>query len=187
MCATSNQAFLKLVFGAAWPRAHTVSVPGDPRKAPGGAWQSHAAGVVVLPPDNNNYYCVSVFREGQRRVAAFDALHVLMVDDVGVKVDPLAARALLGAPSYRLETSRGNEQWGYVLETPCADAARAAGLQARVVAALCDGVDPGMLDLTRLARLPVGMNWKEACQPYGFKTRLRGIWGWSAPKPELAR
>src|SRR6185437_6392103 len=127
-----------------------------------------------FPVDANTYYTVSLFRGGRRREGEFVSLHVVVLDDVGPKVPVAVARGLLGAPSYRLETSPGNEQWGYILDPPERDAARVKRFQKALLVALlgAGAVDPGQRDVTRLARLPVGRNRKPAHGATGYKCRM---------------
>ena len=79
-----------------------------------------------------------------------------MLDDVGRKV---ASARLTLAPSWRLETSAGNCQAGYLLREPLTDSVIADRLMSAIIEAeLCD---PGATGpTTRLARLPVAVNGK---------------------------
>ena len=162
----NNRDFLELVFGEDWPYAEVCSVPAlgqdEDYKS---YWNTRPAGSCVhtLDPDWNNYFCVSTMTvPGVRRKSHFKALRVLVVDDVGPKVDPAVALNVLGKPTYQIETSPGNQQWGYVLDPPITDLARAESLILRTIQALADGKDPGMAGVTRLMRLPFGTNTKTA-------------------------
>ncbi len=91
----------------------------------------------------------------------------MVVDDVGTegsaKVDPQRLADLgLPPPSYRLETSPGNEQWGYLLSVPEENPHRIdAVVNAFVLAGITeDGLDPGMKGVTRYVRFPMGSNTK---------------------------
>ncbi len=102
------------------------------------------------------YYCVSTVvaqrrRQIKKRLEDVRTAFVLVVDDVGTK-----SQAPTVEPSYVLETSDGNFQWGYLLEpfdvsTPdgaayydqCLMSLAAAGFN-----------DPGFRSANRLARLP---------------------------------
>jgi hypothetical protein len=180
-----NLTFLQAVFGAEWERAHLACFSGDPTSADldrrvwaGGAAKEKAAWAI---PTRNNYFTVSLFDrdvEGiaRRRKALFRSMHIVVVDDVdGKKVRPETALRLLGAPSYRLETSPGNEQWGYLFDEPLQD--RFAGellVDAMVKEGLTiTGNDPGMKGVTRYVRLPVGRNGKAIYGASGFATILR--------------
>src|SRR5262249_13716548 len=124
--AVSNEQFLRTLFGNAWHRAHVTSFAGDPSDPAldRGSWTGGAAGHWIIDPDLNNYYAVSLVN-GRRRQEDFEALVVLGADDVGVKVDGDTLRTLLGDPTYRIETSSGNEHWGYALATPIRELSQA--------------------------------------------------------------
>lgn len=179
---TSNQSFLEATYGPEWPRVHVAGFAGDPQNMPreSGAWKGEPAGGWcgrAERPGDNNYFTVSLFHPDptdgapRRRGELLDTWRVLGLDDVGVgqKVAPADVLRLLGEPTYRIETSPGNEQWGYVLAEPVADAAWAnAALKAvRLVLGHNDA-----RDLTRLMRLPVGRNQKKAYDPAGFQVRM---------------
>lgn len=168
--AISNARFLEWLFGRdKWEQAHVCGFDGDPMTTAdtpgywmGGRAKDHLA---HLDPNWNNYYCVSLFSGHVRRKSEFLALHVLGIDDVGVKVEAQKALDLLGEPSYRIETSPGNEQWGYRLAPPIVDLARAERLQTRLTDVLGGRVrapDPGHRAVTRYMRLPVGRNLKRS-------------------------
>jgi hypothetical protein len=93
-------------------------------RAPQGyVWQGDWARDMLsqLTRDMNAYYCVSLF-SGHVRQKPFQALHVLGPGRRrGTKVSAQRALDLLGEPSYRIETSPGNEQWGYRLAPPVVD------------------------------------------------------------------
>ena len=83
--------------------------------------------------------------------------HVLLFDDVHTKVSLEAVAGL--EPSYAIETSPGNFQYGYVLEAPLENLDEIAALQDAVAdAELCD---KGAKGATRWARLPYAINGKE--------------------------
>jgi Family of unknown function (DUF5906) len=154
---TVNQQF--------WSRVEVCSVPvlgqDDTYRA---YWNTRPASECLhtFNPDWNNYFCVSLMdTPGVRRKANFVALHVLALDDVGPKIDPDKALKLLGTPTYQLETSPGNQQWGYVLDPPITGLARAEALINNTIKALVGNApDPGMAGVTRLMRLPIGSNTK---------------------------
>ena len=175
----SNQAFLEAIYGADWKRVHVTGFAGDPHAPPVGAalaWAGGPAGARLAALDaapQNAYYCVSLFRGGQRQARFLDRWMVLGVDDVGPKIAPADVLRLLGEPTYQIETSPGNEQWGYRLAEPVTDAAWANAAIAAVVRVLVGeaGRDPGMRDVTRYLRLPYGRNQKKSYGPGGFATR----------------
>ena len=90
-----------------------------------------------LPADANNYFSLAVFRPDEagqyrRQKARFQALHAVMLDDVGSKV-PMERLTL--PPSWLLETSPGNYQAGYLLREPLTDGLAADRLMNAIVAA----------------------------------------------------
>jgi hypothetical protein len=160
-----NQAFLQSLFGMTrWRDVHVCAVPGDPRSAPRDAWLGGRAGLWLkhCGRDTNNYFCVSTFHGTRRIENEFEKLWVLGVDDVGTKVAEDKVQHLLGEPTYMVETSPGNFQWGYRLEKPIKHLGVAKMLQHRVRVALTgeEAKDPGMEGVTRYLRLPSGMNRK---------------------------
>lgn len=177
----TNKAFLRAIFGKDWGLAHVTSFFGDTKSAARGAWVGRRASSLVraMRPQENTYFCISLFADdkngrARRRRELFRACHVIVVDDVGSKVLGADVLERLGAPTYRLETSPGNEQWGYLLTTPERDASRVEALLNGLVAfgIAQDGKDPGMKGVPRYVRLPVGTNGKAAYGLGGFRHRL---------------
>lgn len=160
----TNHAFLEALFGADWPRVHVTSFPGDPGDPPPGAWAGGPAGSFPLNTLENTYYAVSLFRGGQRKAGFLERWVVLGVDDVGPKVKSADVLELLGEPTYRIETSPGNQQWGYAIgnQVRIADALWANEFIKSLIKQLVgeDARDPGMRDVTRYLRLPYGRNQK---------------------------
>ena len=164
-----NERFLKSVFEGSWGDAHVCTVPVDPADraadwSGGRVWQLGRH----LSPDNNNYFTVSTFTGFARREDEFQALWVLGIDDVGVKLSDQAVRDLLGEPTFRIATSVGNEQWGYRLAVPLDHPGVARALQRAVRVALTgvEGKDPGQEQLTRYMRLPEGRNLKRTARDW---------------------
>lgn len=164
----TNLEFLAWLFYPQKP--FTVSVEGDPAKGRYGYTPPEE-----LNDDWNNYFCVSVVEPQRRLVENFRALHCLVVDDVGPKVEAKALERLLGPPHWIVETSPGNFQWGWRLSQPVTDLAVANGL----VEALCRATGiSDMAGVNRLVRLPVGRNWKPGID--GFRSKF------VAPMPRSA-
>ena len=166
--AVGNGEFLLVVFGSEINDARpvVVSFNGDPTKVPakawfGRPWQADPQAPTSLPPSANNYFSLAAFSPDQtgqyrRQKARFDALHAVMLDDVGTKV---AMERLTLSPTWLIETSPGNHQAGYLLREPLADGSAADRLMNAIVAAgLCDPGANG--PRARLARLPVAVNGK---------------------------
>jgi len=180
----SNRQFLEAVFGQQVDQAHVCGFPGDPedptapRSRWAGAWFGEG-GEAQLHQTFNNYYVVSTFRKDQHGRAVrtephLDALYVLMIDDVGMgpsaKISPrTVAQAFIYrcgkfySPSFKVETSEGNEQWGYLFKEPFKGHALASLAETKwreFVKQMNNGKDPGSGNLTRYVRLPVGINGK---------------------------
>jgi len=106
--------------------------------------------------DKNSYYCPSSLKSinntYNRDLQHFDALHVLVLDDISPMV-----LTTLPPPTYALATSKDNYQVGYKLTSPLRDVTKARHLHARLQkAGYCDksGNNP-----VRWVRLPVGRNF----------------------------
>jgi hypothetical protein len=177
----SNKVFLEAIFGADAPTTHTTSFEDDPLTVNRSAWggryfQQHFAGCPQPGIEDwafNNYFVISTFHDdplddrviARRRKNLFDACYLVVVDDVISKV-PIETLTELGfpKPSYRLETSPGNEQWGYLFDTPVRQRNHIEYLLDSWVkqGISCDGKDPGMKGVTRYVRMPIGSNTKAA-------------------------
>lgn len=176
----SNKEFLQNVMGEYWQAAHVTGFAEDPAQLDTLGLRHYWGGGIyakVLPenPGYNNFFVISTFwpdpEDGKqkRRKANFAACYCIMIDDVGrgpgAKIDPF----LMGSfernilPSWELETSPDNFQYGYILDAPEQDAAKVNALLDGLVALglVEDGTDPGMKGVTRYARLPLGSNTKE--------------------------
>lgn len=163
-----NDEFLRAVFREDLADACpvVVSFDGNPASAVpslwfGKPWRSEPAASTNLLASANNYFSLAVFQPDEagqfrRQKARFQALHAVMLDDVGTKV---RLERLTLAPTWLLETSPGNFQAGYSLDQPLADGALADRLMNAIVAAgLCDPGANG--PRSRLARLPEAVNGK---------------------------
>lgn len=197
----SNEDFLRALFGDEWENAHVTAFHGDPND--GGEtksqqdrarwrWIGNHAGRILrsFRPGENQYYVVSLFHEdyadraagrATRRKAMFKSMALVVVDDVtqedlgdGKKVSASTVLAKWGEPSFRLMTSPGNEQWGYLFDEPLTDRLLAETLVHEMIARglTADGKDPGMSGVTRYVRLPGGTNRKAKYGAEGFRSRL---------------
>lgn len=166
----SNNEFLNAVFGVDAPWAHLTSFLDDPSDIPNDrrhiCWGGDYASRRALIPDSNQYYTISTFyaddqQKARRRKALFRCTHVIVADDVEEKL-PLTSVNRLPPPSFKLETSPGSQQWGWILAQPATDRAQVENLlDGLVVKGLApDGKDPGMKGVTRYVRLPEGVNTK---------------------------
>lgn len=167
----SNDDFINGLFGElTLERPVTVSFKGNPATVSKNAWfgKPYIRGKVLLPGDMNNYVSFAKYRPDgdgkyRRQKKQFAALYAIMLDDVGVKV---AIDRVTLAPSWIIETSPGNCQYGYIFSEPLCNATEATHLLDSIIAAgLCD---PGANGATaRIGRLPNAINGK-----YGFKCKL---------------
>lgn len=171
----SNTEFLTAIFGQCAGAAHVTGFSEAPDQLPHLGLQSYWGGDAwyrnnLEDVDSNNFFVISTFNldsDGthRRRKNNFAAGFCMMIDDVGVgpgaHIDPIDMLSY-PLPSWRLETSPSNFQYGYIFETPTQARGEVESLLKGFVAlGLVDsGSDPGMLGCTRYARLPVGSNTK---------------------------
>jgi len=169
----NNTAFLKAIFGQNWHLAHVTAFEDDPsaieKDRRGLCWAGGIAKqrIDYFKASQNQYFCISLFEPDSttgnfyRRKDLFRSCHVIVADDVREKL-PVERVEKLPAPSYKLMTSNGSEQWGWILAVPCEDRDKINNLLDGLVAQglAPDGVDPGMKGVTRYIRLPNGVNSK---------------------------
>ena len=99
------------------------------------------------------------------------ALHVIVLDDIGTKIDKDSLPEGMQNPTYIVESSEGNFQYGYVLESPIRDIDDAQALIELVKNHEPAITDKGGVLLAKAVRLPAGINGKEG--PKGqFNVRL---------------
>ena len=164
----TNEEILGVLFKGMPDTQRTLlcSVAGDPstvERWPGIPWKY--GGRVPLLPSRNNYVCVSAFAPDEngswrRKKDLFRGLHVIMVDDIGTKLDARSLPREL-RPTLLVETSPGNYQATFKLDEPITDVDLADSLIKRMIEVLAPGgIDPGMAGVTRVMRLPVGVNGK---------------------------
>lgn len=129
-----------------------------------GGWPAQRADDIdrLCPPSRNNYLSRSSLvadEQGQFRARKkqFAALHFLLLDDVGSKVDWAKLEGF--EPTWVIETSPGNSQVGIRLTDPLTDLAEAEALESAIVAAGL--TDAGIKGIVGWARLPVAINGKE--------------------------
>jgi hypothetical protein len=161
--SVSNNEFMDALFWALPDHARpmAVSFSGNPANAPSWTGEGWRGDSHYFDPSANNYFSIASFKpdkNGQlrRRKEQFCALHVVTLDDVGTKVDPSAVKL---SPSYIIETSEGNYQYGYILAAPITSAEEADRLFKAIISVeLCDAGAGG--PTARIMRLPVGVNGK---------------------------
>jgi hypothetical protein len=158
----TNESFLHGIFGETRPlmAPAVVSFSGHPQKQLSWIavpWSNGSP----LEGDRNNYFSLASYQTDnlagfQRKKDRFLALHALTLDDIGGKVD--RGRVTL-QPSWIIETSSNNFQYGYIFRVPIEDIQQAEELANAIIKA--ELTDPGNDGpATRLARLPVGVNGK---------------------------
>ena len=169
----TNKEFLAAIFGEEMHKAHVTSFADDPsdisvdrRARCWGGGSASTRTLRAMKAEDNQYFTISLFKpddEGvaRRRKGLFDACFVIVADDVAEKIPEENANKL-PEPSYKLLTSAGSEQWGWILEEPEEDRGRVENLLDGLVAQglMPDGKDPGMKGVTRYVRLPEGSNTK---------------------------
>lgn len=89
----------------------------------------------------------------KNRQSLFAGLNMVVLDDIGTKVNPNALK-----PTYKIETSAGNFQWGYVFQDPITD----FDIAERLVRAVyeTDLTDGGGNMINKFVRIPAGINNK---------------------------
>ena len=161
----SNTQFLCAIFGEDVSGALPAQVgfKGNPSNVHGSKWHPAGWGTkCILSEASNNYFTAATIKPDEsghykRKAQNFDALHCVVLDDIGTKV-----KADINLrPSWELETSSGNYQYGYILKEPvtCADEANEL-IKVIIDHGLCD--KGANTPVNRLYRLPVGINGKHA-------------------------
>lgn len=180
----TNEQFLTAIFGEDLTGVYVTGFKTDPSSEVtprersqmwlGNCYEEFAK--EYLGRNFNTFFCISTFHRAKddsryrRRTNLVNKTHVIMVDDVGPKIKE---KDLKLSPSYKLETSPGNSQCGYILRSGEGDNVAVNQLiDALIKYGLNVDTDPGMAGVNRYARLPVGTNNKSA---YGepFNHRLR--------------
>ncbi len=113
------------------------------------------------------YYCISSATELRARKKSFSALSVIVLDDIGTKNEK-DLKGILLKPTYIIESSEGNFQYGYVLDQPITDYWVAENLTSLV--AKSGYGDAGASGVMRQVRLPLGVNGKKGKE--NFEVRL---------------
>jgi hypothetical protein len=165
----STERFLEITFGPGWRDVWLASFPGWNENWKG---QRYAPGYVS--PANNNYFAIGLMDPASNRRAS-DAVvshHLFFADDVGTKVDPAKWDAMLAMgfpePTFKIETSPGNETWIWVLDKPITldedesedDTGRLRALRVVREALGRLGLSDPLPDDARYIRLPSGINGK---------------------------
>jgi hypothetical protein len=99
--------------------------------------------------------------ELRNKLVNFSGLHVVVLDDIGTKIDAADIPDGLATPTYVIETSAGNFQWGYVLEKPLEDKDEAQALMTLLKHHEPRVTDKGGVNICKIVRLPEGVNGKK--------------------------
>lgn len=108
----------------------------------------------------------------RNKKSLFSSLHVVVLDDIGTKVAKDSLPEAFKEPSYIIESSPGNYQYGLVLEEPVEDYAQASALIQMVYTSGCS--DAGGRMPTKLVRLPFGINGKPG-EKHDFPVTLHSL------------
>lgn len=112
------------------------------------------------------YFCSGLIRQGadNRTVGEVVAQPLLYADDIGTKVPRESWDAMFAMgfpePTFRIETSPGNETWGWVLSGDATSAERWNDLALVRAYMIERGLTDALHDATRYLRLPWGHNSK---------------------------
>lgn len=142
MTTITNEVFLSNLFGEELDNAFTCD-----------HWFKYKH-YSKLSKDEPQYYAICSVNKHSRKNENFKALHVLVCDDVGTK-----AKIPELKPTYIIETSPNNFQFGYKLASPEQDISKANALIAELVTSGYS--DPEARGIVRLVRLPGGINGKK--------------------------
>lgn len=163
----SNQEFINAVFSnlpdGSFIWANSINKPlirGNLTNADWNGSKGKGKQLPKLDEGGNTYFCLSSIRPDSDGAIArcsenFASLHVVVCDDVGTKAHlPNGIQ-----PSYMLETSPGNFQVGFLLDTPLTDLQTAKAIFSRL-AELSFTDDGAQGPQSRYMRLPIGRNTK---------------------------
>lgn len=184
----SNHEFLESIFFSAPELNGTdcapvcVSFSRSPATARSADWYGFAWNKVNEPKDVkcNSYFSISAFQpdengEYRRKKSQFVGQFVVAFDDVVAQTVEGKTKAQIPwsqiklAPSWVLETSKGNYQVGYILDEPITDVRTADALSKAIIRKGLS--DPGAGGpSTRLMRLPYASNTK--AEP-SFRCQMR--------------
>jgi len=173
----TNDSFLQAVFRENYQLAHVTGFVEPPEDMETLGIRHYWAGNVwsenqLENPNANNFFTISTFNPSadgkqHRRKADYFGTFCIVIDDVGDGGSAKITQADLinaGAPkpSWILETSPGNYQFGYIIQPEHVRGRVEHLLNSFIALGLTeDGSDPGMSGVTRYVRLPVGSNTKK--------------------------
>lgn len=166
----SNKQFLRAVFSGAPSNlgAFVTHFKTDPstkdQSRPDSRWRGHFMEISSCPDylNENAYFSVALFElNAKRQIQYSKGMYLVCLDD---------ATELSIEPSWKLETSSGNFQLGFILDKPIIDQEVATRLLENITTNSQKlKVDKSGNNIVRWIRLPVGINTKDG---QNFKHRL---------------
>jgi hypothetical protein len=135
--------------------------------------------------DGHWYFCTGASSDSKhRRAEDMVAVLAIVLDDVKPDGTGKGGGVVEVEPTWKLETSPGNEQWGYMLKVAEPDIGKADALMVSLIEAGLQ--DPGVNRSCRVWRVPGSINQKP--QHAGFKAVLRDVeWGRTFTLNSLAK
>jgi hypothetical protein len=135
--------------------------------------------------DGHWYFCTGASSDSKhRRAEDMVAVLAIVLDDVKPDGTGKGGGVVEVEPTWKLETSPGNEQWGYMLKVAEPDIGKADALMVSLIEAGLQ--DPGVNRSCRVWRIPGSINQKP--QHAGFKAVLRDVeWGRTFTLNSLAK
>jgi hypothetical protein len=174
--------FIDIVFGDTVPENAHRLVYSAPTNNPGMPSQNGVDGLETILRRTTKgralyFNASSCYRAKDEKLRhkrdLFAAFHVLVLDDIGTKIPFDRLPKGLRKPTYIIESSAGNFQYGYVLQEPITNFDHATSLvQVAAMAGLTDG---GGVMATKIVRLPGGINGKPSKEKHEFKVRAPEI------------
>ena len=171
--SVTNDDFLSAIFGDSFTKAYPLvcKKTDDPDH---GGWVPNKWPCNTNLPNFNWYTLPSLYRpddtgryRAKKELAV--SVHAVMVDDVGTKVS--AEQFENCPPSWAIETSPGNCQYGYILIEPITELDIADKLKEKLIdAGLCDSGATG--GIARWMRLPAAINGRPKYGAPSPKCRL---------------
>lgn len=168
----TNDEFISEIFGEPVVNLAPLvcSKAGDPDKT---GWPAEAWPCDTTDSNKNWYLAPSLFAadatgEYRAKKELAKSIHALMLDDIGTKVDP---ERLALEPSWRIETSPGNYQAGFIFIEPIIDIARVEKFKQRLLEeGLCDKGATGAT--ARWMRMPDAINGRPKYGSPAFRCKL---------------
>lgn len=179
--AVSSSEFLHAIFGEKTPKVWVCSFP----RVKTATWFGRRVGSDFPVGDHlDHYFAIAIVgdeAEGRLRSAVTEH-YLVFADDVGGKMDPdrWATYFALGypLPSFKIETSPGNETWGWIIDKPIErdDERRVKAMRVVRERMASLGLSDPLTDDARYIRLPLGHNSKEKyIEAYGAPVPVKMV------------